>query len=393
MINDRICHLRPYPFVRLQNLLADLTPGMHPIHMHLGEPQHPIPPIVSTCFAQHTEGWGRYPPVQGLPAFRVAVADWLRRRYALPEAMIDSETMILPVSGTREALYMGHHIISRSGTEVPYALMSDPFYQVYYAGAVTAGFQPFLIPTVDGQDPFESFMAVPADILCKTAVMTVCSPSNPQGSVATLDQWKALIHKARMYDIVLFADECYSEIYTTTPPPGVLEACRELGGSLDRVMVFNSLSKRSNVPGLRSGFVCGDPRMVSAFSRLRSYACAGMPLPIAEVSYALWSDDVHVEENRRLYAEKFTDAAALLEKHFAVTIPSGGFFLWLDVGDGIEITRQLWKHAGVSVLPGRFLASCSESGKSCADRFVRVALVHTRSLAREGLERFVSIVY
>lgn len=394
VINTRIHHLRPYPFERLRDLLADLTPGMDPIHVHLGEPQHPVPAVVAPCLAQHAGDWGRYPPVQGTEAFRIAVAEWLRQRYALPDLMINPGTMILPASGTREALYMIHQVLPAPSPDVSYAVMSDPFYQVYYAGAAMGGFQPFLVPAEEGVNLFESLASIPADILQKTSVLTVCSPSNPQGSVATVEQWKALIQKARAHNIFLLADECYSEIYTMDPPPGVLEACRELGGSLDQVIVFNSLSKRSNVPGLRSGFICGDPRIMAALTRLRSYACAGMPLPIAEASVALWSDEVHVRDNRRLYSEKFDDASVLLKDQFAFSLPSGGFFLWLDVGDGIKATRQLWQNAGVSVLPGRFLASCSDSDseKSCADRFIRVALVHTRAAMREALERLITVL-
>lgn len=396
MHNPRVDHLTDYPFQRLAALLEGVEPpaGVAPLVMSIGEPQHPVPDLVPGAMAEAAAGWGKYPPPNGTPEWRAAVAGWLRRRYALPEGMIDAESGLIPVSGTREALYMAGQVIIpqaiRDGSR-PAALIPNPFYQVYIGAAVMNGAHPVLVDAPAENDFLPDFAALKPAVLERAACMTLCSPANPQGTVAGLKHWMRLVELAREHDMVLIADECYSEIYRDAPPTGVLEACRELGGDLSHVLVFNSLSKRSNGPGLRSGFVTGDPDLVARFRRLRSYGGAGMPLPVMAAATALWSDEAHVEANRALYRQKMDDAEAILGPRFGLTAPPGGFFLWLDVGavglDGETATRRLWAEAGVKVLPGRYLAQEHDDGTSIGDRYVRVALVHDRATARDGLER------
>lgn len=396
MYNPAVDHLTDYPFQRLRTLLDGVEPpaGTDPLIMSIGEPQHAVPDLATRAIAETAAGWGKYPPPDGTPAWRAAVAGWLTRRYGLPEGMIDAERDLLPVSGTREALYMAGQVIfprsMRDGSR-PASLIPNPFYQVYIGAAVMNGAHPVLVDAPAENGFLPDFARVKEAVLERAACMTLCSPANPQGTVAGLDYWTRLVELARAHDMVLIADECYSEIYRDTPPVGVLEACRELGGGLDNVLVFNSLSKRSSVPGLRSGFVTGDRELVSRFRRLRSYGGAGMPLPVMAAATALWSDEAHVEENRTLYRQKLEDAEAILGPRFGLTAPPGGFFLWLNVGavglDGETATRRLWGEAGVKVLPGRYLSQEADDGTSIGDAYVRVALVHDRETARDGLQR------
>lgn len=392
MHNPRLDRLTDYPFQRLNALLDGLTPGAEPLALHVGEPQHAVPALVPDVLAADTAAWGKYPPPAGSPAFRAAVAAWMGRRYALPEGMIDADRMILPVSGSREGLFMIGQVLVPEVKQgaTPVAVLPNPFYQPYLASAVMNGAEPVLLDAGPETGFLPDVESLPAEVLDRAAFVVVCSPANPQGAVVPADRWRRLVKLARAHDFVLIADECYSEIYSGNPPPGVLEACRDLGGALDHVVVFNSLSKRSNVPGMRTGFVAGDPDVIARFLRLRSYGCAGMPGPIMTVSTALWADEAHVVENRRLYAEKMQDAAAVLGGRFGFAPPAGGFFLWLDVGDGETATRRLWTEAGVRVLPGSYLAQPAADGSNVGARYIRVALVQDRLRTRAALERIAA---
>lgn len=387
MLNPRLDLLSEYPFQRLAALLEGVSPGADPLVMSIGEPQHPVPALVAEVLTAHAAGWGKYPPIAGTPELRAAVAAWATRRYGLPAGMLDPETMVIPASGTREALYMINQVIvDERRAPAPLALMPNPFYQVYLGGALMAGAEPLLVDASATTGHLPDYAALPAEVWERAAVVTLCSPANPQGAVASLEEWKALITLARRHDVVVLADECYSEIYADTPPPGALEACAALGGSVDNVLVFNSLSKRSSVPGLRSGFVAGDPRLIDRFRRLRAYAAAGMPFPVQAASAALWSDETHAQENRRLYQEKVADAAAIL----GIEAPAGGFFLWLPVPDGEAFTRRLWAEEGVKVLPGAYLARSAADGSNVGAGTVRVALVHDRATTARALERIAA---
>lgn len=403
MHNPRLDLLTDYPFQRLAALLEGLepgqpTPGAAALMMSIGEPQHPVPALVAEVLATQGSGWGKYPPIAGTPEFKAALSGWLSRRYGLPAGMVPPEA-ILPASGTREALYMIAQAVvpPQKAGAAPLVLMPNPFYQVYLGGVIMQGAEPLLIDAGPENGFLPDYAALAPEVLERAAMVIVCSPANPQGAVVELEQWKTLVQLARQYDFVLVADECYSEIYAKTPPAGVLEACHALGGSLDHVLVFNSLSKRSSVPGLRSGFVAGDPKVIQRFQRLRAYAAAGMPFPLQAVSAALWNDEAHVVENRQRYQDKLKDAAEIFGSRFGYQTPAGGFFLWLNVGNGEDATRRLWAEGGIKVLPGRYLARDRvdpETGavSNVGADYIRVALVQDRATTRQGLERIVSVL-
>lgn len=395
--NRRLDSLSDYPFQRLAALLEDLpVPADGGIAMSIGEPQHAAPALLTEEAARHAALWTKYPPVAGTPDFRAAVAAWATRRYALPEGMVEADRHILPVAGTREGLYMiGQAAIPQEpGQRPPLVIMPNPFYQPYLAGAVMAGAEPLML-TADASTGFlPDVTALPGDVLDRAAMLIFCSPANPQGAVATLEQWIALVERARAHDVLLVADECYSEIWTHSPPPGALEACKALGGSLDNVVVFNSLSKRSSVPGLRSGFVLGDAEVIRRFSRLRSYSAAGTALPLLAAATALWRDEAHVDENRALYQAKMALADRILGPVLGRDriSPDGGFFLWLDVGDGEAMTRRLWAEAGIKALPGRYLTQDDADGSNAGAPFIRIALVHDLETTERALRKIADVL-
>lgn len=396
MYNSRLDGLTEYPFQRLTALLADLTPPQSPdaVAMSIGEPQHPAPALIQTELARHTEGWNKYPPTNGTAAYRQAVADWLTRRYSLSDKLLDPDSHILPVSGTREGLFMAAQLVvppTKSDLK-PVVLMPNPFYQVYLGAAIMVGADPVLVPATAETRFLPDFLTIETDILERTALAYLCSPANPQGSVATLDDLKAAITLAREHDFVLVSDECYSEIYDEDAPPGVLQACAALGGDLSNVLVFNSLSKRSSAPGLRAGFAAGDPDLIAKFQRLRSHAGAVQPLPVMAAATALWRDEAHVDDNRALYRQKFDSAADIFGDRFGFTRPAGGFFLWLDVGDSENITRRLWAEGGIKVLPGAFLSRPGPDNSSPGDQYIRVALVHDCETTTAALHRMFEIL-
>lgn len=390
MLNPLVARLADYPFDRLRALLDGLPPppGLRPLVLSVGEPRHPPPTMVAEALAAHAADWGRYPPVDGTPEFRRAAVDWLNRRYRLSAGLVDPERNVLPVAGTREALFLiGQAVVPQEKRgRTPAVLMPNPFYQVYFAAAVFSRGEPAYLP--GNTDGFSSEMAAlgPA-LLRRTSLLYLCSPANPQGSVASLETLKAAITLARTHDFVVCVDECYTDIYDHAPPPGALEACSLLGRGLDNVVVFHSLSKRSNVPGLRSGFVAGDARAIEAFRRLRAFAGATVPLPILSASALLWQEDAHAEANRALYRAKFDLAEQLLGSRFGFVRPAGSFFLWLNVGDGEQATRALWTQAALRVLPGAYLAKPWRDGANPAAAFIRVALVDDMESTEDALRR------
>lgn len=396
MLNPLIDRLTDYPFDRLRALLDGIPPpqGMRPLILSVGEPRHAPPPMVAETLARHAADWGRYPPVEGTPEFRRAVAGWLQRRYELPEGLVDPDRHVLPVAGTREALFLIGQVAvpAEKGGRPPLVLMPNPFYQVYFGAAVFARAEPVFLQATRDTAFLPDLAAIDAATLARTAMLYLCSPANPQGAVASPTLLQSAVALARAHDFVLCVNECYADIWDTEPAPGALAACAALGEGLDNVVVFHSLSKRSSVPGLRSGFVAGDARLIAAFRRLRAFGGAALPLPVLAASTALWNDDAHAAANRALYRAKFDLAERLLEGQFGFARPAGGFFLWLDVGDGATAARTLWAQAALRVLPGAYLAKDCKNGSNPGRAYIRVALVNDQDATEDALRKLLNVL-
>jgi N-succinyldiaminopimelate aminotransferase len=392
MLNPRLEQLTDFTFRRLARLLEPVEPrhGRRPIDLSIGSPMHPVPELLLATLSEHGALWNRYPPADGTPAFRRAVAVWLKRRNGLPDGMIDPDRHILPVAGTKEALYLIAQTVMREARieERPAVLMPNPFYNVYFGAAVMAGAEPVLLPVTPESGHLPDLERLPAALLERTAAFYLCSPANPQGAAASLDYLQRALALARRHGFVLIADECYSEIFTDEPPVGALQAAAQ-SGDLSNLLVFNSLSKRSSAAGLRSGFVAGDPALIAGFLRLRSYAAPVQPLPVLAAAAALWQDEEHVRLNRAWYQEKHALAATTLAGRYGHFRPDGGFFLWLDVGDGEGATRRLWSEAAIKVLPGAYLGRPDAAGHNPGANYIRVALVQDPATTQEALAGLV----
>jgi aspartate/methionine/tyrosine aminotransferase len=383
------------PFARLTALLDGIDPGAPTIDLSLGEPRALIPPFLGPTLEQHLREFGRYPPIRGIPALREAVTAWLARRYPTLAGRIDAEKHVLPLNGSREGLFSAiFPALARKGSiKRPAVLIPNPFYQAYAAAAAASGAEPVFLESDAATQFLPALDGIDDALLQRTVALYLCSPSNPQGAVADRGYLEAAIALARRFDFMLFADECYSEIYSDAPPPGALEMALAADGGFANAVTFNSLSKRSGLPGLRSGFVAGDPTFIAPFSRFRNVACPQVPLPVQHVSVAAWSDEAHVVEGRALYRANFDVADAVLEGRYGYGRPQGGFFLWLDMtahGGGEAATKTLWKGCGVRLLPGTYLAREGASGANPGRNHVRVALVHDLKITGEALERIVA---
>jgi succinyldiaminopimelate transaminase len=393
MHNDILDGLTDYPFDRLRNLLGPVTPreSLAPILMQIGEPRHPPPGFILPILADEPADWGKYPPPNGTDELRQAIADWLTWRYRLPAESVDPARNVAIVSGTREALFMAALLtVPRlKNGRPPVVLMPNPFYQVYAGAAALAHAEIVLVPAGAATGFQPDFGALAPEVLDRTVLAYLNSPANPQGSIADLGQLRRAIRLARNHDFVLAVDECYAEIYTAAAPPGGLEACVAIDPAdrFDNVLVFHSLSKRSNVPGLRSGFVAGDAGLIALLLRLRQYGGAQVPLPVMDASTALWRDEAHVEASREQYREKFDLALDILDGAFGFVRPGGAFYLWLDVGDGESAAARLWRDAAVRVLPGAYMGKTDEGGTNPAAPFIRAALVHDIDTTREAVTR------
>jgi N-succinyldiaminopimelate aminotransferase len=395
ILNPRAVNLSNYPFDSLRALLDPISPpeGVTPLALSIGEPKHTPPALIKETLNAHADFWGRYPPIDGTADFRNAVGGWLNRRFNLNDGFIDPDSQILPVIGTREALFMAALLAVDASDSVrrPAVLFPNPLYHVYSGAAEMSGADAITMAATRQTGFLPDLDAIDEGTLSRAAIMFLCSPANPQGTVASADYLKKAIDMARQYGFVLALDECYSEIYSDHPPIGGAEICQQMGDGMKNVLIFHSLSKRSSAPGLRSGFVAGDPSLIKPFKRLRSFGGATMPMPIMAASSALWLDEVHVDENRALYRQKFDLADQLLSGHFEYERPAGGFFLWLDVsaqGGGVEAAKRLWAQAGLRVLPGAFLSRIEPDGSNPGANYIRVALVHppeTTKIALEGI--------
>jgi N-succinyldiaminopimelate aminotransferase len=397
MLNARLELLNDYPFQRLADLLAGITPraNLPPIAMHVGEPQHQPPAFVREIIDRGNATWNRYPPLQGTPEFKAACAAWLTRRYRLKPGSINPETQIAPVAGTREGLFQAALLAITPQTDgrKPIALMPNPFYQVYYGAAVMAGAEAVFMPATKATGFLPDLDAIPEATLARTQIMYLCSPANPQGAVADLAYLQKAIRLARQYNFLLVSDECYGELYySDTPPPGALEAAASLGGGFDNLIVFHTLSKRSSAPGLRSGFASGAPRTIAKFNQLRAFSCAATPLAVMDAATALWSDEEHVIANRAVYRAKYDIADRLFGNRFGYYRPGGGFYLWLDVVDGEAAAKRLWSEAGIKVLPGGYVTKPDAEGRNIGKPYIRVALVHDLETTEAALTRMASVL-
>jgi aspartate/methionine/tyrosine aminotransferase len=380
------------PFIRLADLLAGLVPGQPAINLSVGEPQHAVPDFVGPVLQANLSTFNRYPAGKGTDRFRAAASAWLGRRFALARP-VDPEREVLVLNGTREGLFLAavsarDHVPPRAGR--PAILVPNPFYPAYAAGATVAGCELVLMPATRATGFLPDLDALSPELLARTVALYFASPANPQGSVADRAYLDRLVAMARRHGFMLFADECYSEIYDRAPPPGILEAA---GADFAQVVTFHSLSKRSNLAGLRCGFCAGDPAFLARYLDLRNVAAPQVPMPVQEVGVAAYEDEAHVEENRALYRQKFDVADQIIGDRFGYRRPAGGFFLWLDVeaqGGGVAVTRRLWEEAGLRVVPGGYLARSMPDGSNPADGFIRIAMVHDASIIAEALHRLVA---
>jgi aspartate/methionine/tyrosine aminotransferase len=394
-INSRLARLADNPFARLAELLADVPPRANepPILMSVGEPQHQTPALVARIVAENAHLWNRYPPMQGTPEYRAACAAWLTRRYRLPAGMITGERHVLALNGTKEGLFqVGLLAVPEAQAgRPPVVLLPNPYYLVYTGGATMAGAEMVHLDATPESGFLPDLDAITQDQLERCVLFYLCTPANPQGAIADRAYLEKAIKLAREWDFVLAVDECYCEIYDAAPPPGALEVCLALGGDLRNVLVFHSLSKRSNAAGLRCGFVAGDGDLIARFQHLRSYGGAQVPLPLQLAATALWQDEAHVEPNRALYRRKFDIAEARLAGSYGFYRPHGGFFLWLDVGDGERAASRLWREAAIRTLPGAYIAR-GRGGDNPGARYIRVALVHDDATVAAGMDRLRQVL-
>lgn len=388
---ERFSNLPAHAWPRLRALLDAHDGGGTPIHMTIGEPKHAFPAWVTDKVVENAAGFNSYPPNDGSPELRGAIAGWIARRYGVE---MDADTQVMALNGTREGLYNAIIALSPEAKngQRPAVLMPNPFYQVYMIAAISGGADPIMVPATAETGHLPDFTSLPADVLDRTTAAYICSPANPQGAVADRAYWAALIGLAEKHDFLIFADECYSEIYRDTPPVGALQVAQEVGADLNRVVIFHSLSKRSNLPGLRSGFVAGGTETIREIKLLRNYAGAPLPLPLQQAAAAVWADEAHVEENRALYVEKYHIADRILGNVAGYVSPQAGFFLWLPVEDDEAAALKLWRETGVRVLPGSYLAQ-NVNGENPGKTYIRVALVAPKDETTRGLQAIRDCLY
>lgn len=387
---QRFSNLPAYAFPRLRALLDPLPAGGEPIAMTIGEPKHAMPAFVGEVLAANLQGFNRYPANDGTEPLLSAISAWLKRRYGVTIA----NDRLITANGTREALFNAAVALSpeTKNGQRPVILTPNPFYQVYAIAALSVGAEPVYVPATAATGHLPDYTALPPALLDRVTIAYLCSPANPQGAVASADYWAELLALAEKHDFRIFADECYAEIYRDTPPPGILEVAARIGADPERVVSFHSLSKRSNLPGLRSGFVAAGPQSMKAIRQLRAYAGAPLPDPLQAVAAAVWSDEAHVTESRALYQRKYRIADEIFGGLNAYMPPEAGFFLWLPVADGEQATVKLWQETGVRVLPGAYL-SREVGGENPGAGYIRVALVASEDETRRGLTLLRNCLY
>ena len=396
-MNPYLARLQPYPFERLRALFQGALPpaDRREIKLSIGEPQHPTPAFIREALTGGLDGLANYPTTQGIPALRNAIAEWAKTRYGLPA--LNAETEILPVNGSREALFSFAQAIIDPTKPQPLVVCPNPFYQIYEGAALLGGAEPCFLNTLPENDFALDFDSLSANEWSRVQLFFICSPGNPTGKVYSLEDWKKLFALSDKYGFVIASDECYSELYfADNKPLGGLEAAHRLGRGFDRLVMFSSLSKRSNVPGMRSGFVAGDAALIKAFLLYRTYHGCAMNPAIQTASVAAWKDEAHVAENRRLYGEKFATVTPLISGVLETALPDAGFYLWarVDRKTGLsdtEFARRLYAAENVVVLPGSFLARESH-GINPGAGFVRIALVAGTAECTDAANRIINFV-
>jgi len=395
-MNPNLAQLQPYPFERLARLFDSVTAPaeLRPLSLSIGEPQHATPGFITEEVITHLHGLSHYPVTRGIPELRAAIADWLVQRFSLPAGSLDPERQVLPVNGTREALFAFAQCIVNPGSDAR-VLMPNPFYQIYEGAALLAGARPWFLNTTRESGLLPDFDAVPDAIWERCQLLYICTPGNPTGAVIPVTALQQLIELADRHDFVIASDECYSEIYRDgdTPPAGLLQAAAELGrDDYRRCVVFHSLSKRSNAPGLRSGFVAGDADIMKNFLRYRTYHGCAMPPATQAASIRAWQDEAHVAANRTLYTEKFDAVLDILAPQLDVRSPDAGFYLWAHTPlDDTDFARELLAQQNVIVLPGSYL-SRPVNGHNPGRDYVRMALVAPLEDCLEAAERIKSYI-
>lgn len=393
-MNPLLDQLQPYPFARLREAMQGVNPpeGVAPVHLHIGEPKHPTPEVITNALTASLHELEKYPLTAGLPELRQACADWLQRRY--DGLTVNPDTEVLPVLGSREALFSFVQTILNPASDdlKPIVLSPNPFYQIYEGAAILGGGE-IRFANCPAPSFKPDWKSITEDVWQRIKVMFVCSPNNPSGSVLQLEDWQEIFDLQDKYGFIIASDECYSEIYFDgNKPIGGLQAAAQLGRGNRNIVMFTSLSKRSNVPGLRSGFVAGDAELLKNFLLYRTYHGSAMSIPVQRASIAAWNDEEHVIANRRLYQEKFDRVIPILQQVFDVKLPDASFYIWLKVpdGDDLAFAKNLWQKAAIQVLPGRFLARNTEWGNP-GEGYVRIALVADVDSCVKAAETIVSL--
>jgi len=394
-MNPELNKLHPYPFEKLALLKQGVTPDpdLNPIALSIGEPKHAAPQFVLDTLSQQLSGVSAYPLTKGLPELRQAISNWLIQRFNLPSDSLNANDHVIPVNGTREALFAFAQAVIDSSVDQdspPLIVMPNPFYQIYEGAAYLAGAEPYFLNTTADNNYLPDFENVPTEVWQRCQLVYLCSPGNPTGAVVDKDALRDLIHLAQKHDFIIASDECYSEIYfdESIPPTGLLETAAEMGNShYERCVVFHSLSKRSNLPGLRSGFVAGDKNILSQFLKYRTYHGCAMPVHHQLASIVAWQDEEHVKENRAIYQKKFTDVINILSPVLDVTKPDASFYLWLKTpGSDEDFAKNLFEKQNITVLPGSYL-SREAHGINPGNQHVRMALVASYDECIEAAQR------
>ena len=386
---ERFSDLPAATWPRLRALLDVPTKASETINMTIGEPRHAFPAFVGDILAENLQGFRKYPDNNGVSDLLTAIGGFLNRRYGVNVP----NDQILTLNGTREGLYnAAMALCPEDKAGKPIILTPNPFYPVYAVAALSVNAAPVFVPAVEESGHLPDFAALSDDVLNRPAIAYICSPANPQGAVADETYWRSLITLAEKYDFKLFADECYSEIYRDVPPPGALQVAHQMGADPERVMIFHSLSKRSNLPGLRSGFCAGGPQSIARVRQLRAFAGTPLPEPLQAVATAVWNDEAHVDENRALYHRKYEIADDILGHIPGYQSPQAGFFLWLPVDDGEQAAVKLWQETGVRTLPGAYL-SREVNGENPGAKYIRVAMVAPTQEMQRGLTLIRDCLY